>query len=142
VLTEAQNLGLADPIGEQRRMATLINEVAKRAVEHAINDGSGGSKSFKADWGVWLRWAGGIMIPLTVLILTAWWTLGGKVAERPTEREVKELIADRKPHPDLKELSMSNARLIQQQAVDLAAIKAGIVSIQSSVNELKKSKDR
>jgi len=121
----AQALGGADP-HPQVSIAEMLDQVAARAVAQANGNGKR-----KIDVAGWTKWGVGLL----VLFLGAWWTLGTMFNERPTEMKVEKLIENRKPHPDLKMLSETNAKLIQQQEVDLGIIKTGINNIQKSLDQ-------
>lgn len=128
-LSMAAGTGGAEPINVEQlidRLATKLHQKSRDA------DGGGGGGSRHPEANAWIRWGLGAI----VLLLTAWWALGEKFAERPTVDQLREMQAPEIEQVKRHELEIRDQRdsIIDMRGT-LKTVSEGITEIKASLKE-------
>jgi len=138
-LKKHQDEGNADPVQittgviEVETAAEMMIQTARRAAEHAIKLNGNGHRNGKQEMGVWVRWAGGLLLTLLALV----WGGSFLLASKTDEDKVEHMIESAPQHPDSKaELAKHEAEL-QVQKLQLNTIEGTVKNIDKTMGEIK-----
>jgi len=129
-------LGQLPDVGTEKAGQTadlLERVVVHTAVEAATRALNGNGKKKKPDYTGWAKYG----ITLLVTLLVAWWGFSQLIAERPVRSAVKEMIDERKPHPDSVQHAREHDVELKSQQRQLDHISGKVDAIYEDVGEIK-----
>jgi hypothetical protein len=126
-LSLAAAAGGAEPINVEQLIDRLATKLHEKSGGGGAGAGGGGRAHPEAN--AWIRWGLGAI----VLLLTAWWALGEKFAERPTVDQLREMQA-----PEIEQVKRHEME-IRDQRDSIIDMRGTLKTVSEGVSEIKAS---